>query len=532
MFVGEGEELEQVTIENKGQLVQLNAYYLDATGSGVMLETASSATDLGVIDLKWESSDVDVAMVNPLNGLVTPVGDGDCTITATVADPEKYGEASVSVDLHITGQEGEYVDYVEITDENGEVITNTVVIESDGKKPVYTQLYVNVYWVDADGNEVRVESSREGNVSVSFEWVAAGSSNSKCLAVNARTGRVSTQEQGVGAVLVNVFGGKDGRAVSDTVHFYVNTGQTGYNPASSLTINVSYQMYPDQIVFTKTWSAEELESILPQYTYNFTVISGSSYATIRARGFLFKDILALFDTDLSDINQFRFGTADSYDAPVSYDYLFGSTRYYFPDYDIGYTSGGVVVPPLLATANTIFWNESYVSPEAELDEGTRYRLVFGASDVSDANTSRQVYFIDTINVVLNGAPPENPDPGPGPGDGGDGDGDGGGSGNGTGGGGNGTNGGGSGQPGSSASAGNRPATVSNAASSGGQSDTLGAAGGESNPWRIYQMMKQQVSNPGELDINNPLAPFTIPGVCAAALLGGLSAGVGFRRRLY
>ena len=36
---------------------------------------------------------------------------------------------------------------------------------------------------------------------------------------------------------------------------------------------------------------------------------------------MFKDILKLLNCSLSDIQQFRFGTADSYDSPVSYSYL-------------------------------------------------------------------------------------------------------------------------------------------------------------------------------------------------------------------
>ena len=525
-FVGEGEEIETVEIAKKGQLVQLNGYYLDNSGSGVLLETGSSSTDLGQIELTFESSDLDVCTVSP-TGVVTPRGDGECVISAEVANPDKYGSARVEVLFVVSGQDGEYVGSVDVLDEDGNPILETIEIASDGKKPVYYQLNLQVTWVDADGNTVRTETSMEGNITATYTWETGG--NTSVLSVNSKTGRVSTQEQGIGTVVVNVAGGVGGRTVSDTVHFRVNTGQTGYNPADHLTINISYEMYPDQIVASKTFSADELASLLPQSTYNFTVISGSTYGTIRATGYLFKDVLNLLSSDLDDISMFRFGTADNYDSPISYDYLYGSARYYFPDYDIGYTSGAVVVPPILATASTIFWNQSYISPNEELDIGTRYRLVFGVSDTGDANTSHQVYYIDTLNVILKGAPPEGS---------GDDDGSGGSddssSGN--------TNGSGKGSD-SGSNSGTEGASTSNtaggyfkdsvtAAVDGGSSEEASETSDTgSSTWRIYQMMKQQKSDPGDLDLDNPLAPFAVPGACAAFALGGVTMGVGFRRRL-
>ena len=510
-FVGAGQPVKQVVIETKGQLVQLNGYYTDASGSGLMLETASASTDLGAIDLVWESSNVKVAKVSPA-GLVTPVKNGSCTITATVKEPAKYGEASCSVDFEISGQNGSYVSDVEITTKKGKVINETVVLAGDGAKPVYYQLYATITWKNANGDVVKTETTSSKKCTATYTWSVAG--NTDTVAVNKYTGRVASQSSGIGQVMVTVSGGKGGRSVSDTVYFRVDTGQYDYNPADSLTLKVAYEEFPDQIIEEKTYSEKQLSKMLPKVTNNYTVIGGNngSYATIRATGYMFKDILKLLNCSINDIKQFRFGTADSYDSPVSYSYLFGSERYYFPDYDIGYTSGGVVVPPIIASANSMHWNEPYVSKDEKLDEGTRYRLVFGASGKTDANTSKQVYYINTINVILKGGPPTS-----------DGHGDGGGDGTG--------NGSGMGQ-GPSEGDGDSGGLEDPSSSAQAGGNGTGSDADSGTRWRVYQMMSTNKSNPGVLEMDNPLAPFAMPIGIAAFLLGGISFYIGFRKRRF
>ncbi len=524
-------ELDRVEIMQKGKLVQLNTYYEDASGSGVLLEAANSTTDLGAIDIEWESSDTGVVTVNPY-GLVTPVGNGSAWVTARVKNAAALGDVSVSVEFVVDGQSGQYVNSVDIVDETGESITGTVVIASDGRTPEYYQLYARVTWVDADGNVTRTECTLDGALSVDYYWSTAG--NTSILYVNSSTGRVATQEAGIGAIVVSVAGGVGGAMVSDTVYFRVDNGQDGNNPADSLTLNVVYEDYPDQVVNSVTYSAAELEGMLPQVTNNYTVIGNSTFATIRATGYMFIDVVKLAGVDLDDILQFRFGTADSYDAPVSYSYLFGSARYYFPNYDINSTAESEVVPPILATASYLVWNASYVSPETELSDGMRYRLVFGVSGRGDSNTSRQVYYINTINIVLKGAPPVQTGTVGGSTDQG---GSGGGTGAGTGtGAGSGIQGGFSegGSGGVSESTGAQDSQLTNTDISGATDaggDSAGTDAGNDGAWRIYQTMIKSDSNPGTLDFDNPLLVWAP--VCAGAVFvfGGVSMYVGYRRRL-
>ena len=508
-FVGKGQPIKRVEIEEKGQLVQLNTYYLDNSGSGVLEQAADSSTDLGAIDITFKSSDTSVAKVSP-TGLVTPVKNGTCKITASVKNPDKYGAASVSVDFKVSGQNGNFVSDVQITDAKGKEITETVVLAGDGAKPVYYQLYATITWSNAAGKVVKTETTKSKKCSASYTWAAAG--NTDIVAINKTTGRMASQSSGIGQVMITVAGGKAGRGVSDTVYVRVDTGQYDYNPANSLTLKVSYEKYPDKYVEEKKYLAKELAGMLAQQTNNYTVIGGNGYATIRATGYQFIDILKLLDCKMDDIKQFRFGTEDSYDSPVSYSYLFGSDRYYFPNYDIGSTAEGVIVPPLIATANSMHWNESFISPDEKLDAATRFRLVFGVSDKTDSNTSKQIYYINTINVILKGAPPAS-----------NGDGNATGDGNGDGGSGNGGGTSGAGTTGGGDNAG--PTSTTGGGDKGnGNSNEAGAK------WRVYQIMSDSQSTPGALDLENPLAPFAAPAAAVAFILGGLVFYLDFRRR--
>lgn len=548
VFVGPDLDIEQIQVEKKGQLVQLNGWYIDNTGSGVMMQTsgASPGDQLGAIPLTYESSDLSIATVGP-SGEVTPKANGTVQITVSVAQPEKYGEASVRVTIVFDGQEGEYVSEVRIIDAEGNSLDENVVIENPEDTVQYYQLYAQVFWVDADGNQIRVEDTRNGDVTADLKWSLAG--NTHVLNVNEDTGRVSTAHSGMGRVVVTVAGGIGGQSLTDTVGFKVTTGQDyEFNPAESLTIEVVYQDYPDDLVSSVTYSAEELESLLPQYTHFYTVVGGqdgSSYCTILARGYLFKDVLALSGVKLDDIYLLSFGTADSYQESVGYKYLFGTQRYYWPNFDIGSYAEGEVVPPMLATASDLQWNTSVINPNEELDEATRFRLVFGSSSKTDKATSKQIYYIGSIRIVLEGSPskpdkpgkPDNP-PGGDP----QSDGDGGSNGNGNGSGnGNGNGGVGAAGPGGTAGDGSGSAGQgSNMGSSnggdtdgeGGSGDTGGSAGSNGGNWRIYQMMSKAKSNPGELDLDNPLAPYALPAACIVFVAGGTQAFISYRRRLF
>ena len=71
--------------------------------------------------------------------------------------------------------------------------------------------------------------------------------------------------------------------------------------------------------------------------------------------------------------------------------------------------------------------------------------------------------------------------------------------------------------------------ASAAAASGSGSGGSDSGNGQ---WRIYQMMAKSKSNPGELDLENPFAPYALPAGCAIFAFGCAQSFASYRRRLF
>ena len=591
-FVGDAPTVERayrtISVTEFGEAVQLNGYYLSTDETNSVYQTADSSTAIGSFELSWRSSDTSIATVTP-DGLVRPQGkNGQVTVTATVADPRVYQGAAptASVTILFDGQEGKYVKQVEILDESGnnigEMWGGVTVYEEEN---AFHQLHARVTWVSVvDGTEtVQVTGAGDdysaGNVDTTLTWNVSASS---AFSINEDTGRLRCGSySGNAYVTCTAVGGLGGALVSDSANVQLDTGVYEYNPADSLALKVVWEERPDEVVKEATYSYADLLGMLPTYHANATVVSGTRFGVISADGFLFKDVVNLVAVDDADVLQYRFQTADGYDNPISYRYLFESgNRYYFPNYELGGSRAeGEIVPPLLAYQSSFEWNRSEVNPNAALDEGTRFRLVFGCLGSGDANTSYQIYYINGITVVLKGGPSA------GGGGGGGSDGQGGSSGtergdsgnsgsDGTEGGaadepsqgksgnsaasGNGTSGAGarSGQAGASAHANSgtsrgdtgsqqraaeagQPAAA-NRETSGEKADEAaktsesGAAGsdiGSAKRWRVYQMMNKTNSDVPDWDDENPMSPFAAPVALGTFAIGVGATGLNFRRRL-
>ena len=569
-FVGDNSIVEkayrQIKVNDFGETVQLNGWYLSSDDTGVAYQTADASTAIGSFELDWATSDAAIASVSP-DGLVTPHGkNGTVVITATVGDARVYqGSApSASVTIVFDGQEGKYVKSVEIVDEGGNNIG-----ERWGGVTVYNgqnefhQLHARVTWYNvADGSETVQETGAGDSydaklVDTSVTWNVSASS---AFTINENTGRLKTgQYSGNAYVTCSVVGGLGGKNVVDTANVQLDTGTYEYNPADSLTLRVVWEERPDEVVSEKTYSYGDLLGMLPSRRVNATVANGSRFGVITAEGFLFKDVVSLISVADGDVLQYRFGTADGYDNPVSYNYLFESgPRYYFPNYDVGSRAEGEIVAPILAYKSAFEWNRSEANPNANLDEGTRFRLVFGCLASGDANTSFQIYYINTITIVLAGAPSmgggggkassnsSNSDPEAGK-DGGNADGAGG-TGHGRKGGGSGTSGTGGGntkgnldgadgdgrqQAGAEQSAGQaQDATTGETnAESVFEDAPEGLDVGSAKRWRVYQMMNKTNSDVPDWNDENPISPFAAPLALGTFAVGAGATGVGFRRRL-
>ena len=566
-FVGDSafeRSYKQITITEFGEQVQLRGWYTSTDGTGVVYQTANDETPIGSFGVSWSSSDNAVASVGP-DGLVTPHGkNGSVTINATVADPNVFqGSApTCSVVIKFDGQEGKYVKKVEILDEKGDVIgAGWGGVTSYDEKNTFHQLHARVTWHNVIDNTESIEVTGSGDsydasqVGTTLTWSVSASD---AFTINANTGRLKTgQYSGNAFVTCTAVGGLGGKAVTDSANVQLDTGVYQYNPTDSLTLKVVWEERPDEVVKEKTYSVDELSSLLSSRHVNATVVNHDRFGVISAEGYLFKDVVKLVAVDDNDVLQFRFGTADGYDNPVSYKYLFDSgPRYYFPNYDIGSRAEGEVVAPILAYKSAFKWSQSEVDPSWTLDEGTRFRLVFGCLASGDANTSFQIYYINTITIVLKGAPsvkeekgsksgsssnPTSPSPssssksakkgakksGQGSGTAGSGTGV-----NGTGGG-NGT-----GPAPAVAGDGRQAAGAQGEADveegESGEDEASGDSGNTADPakrWRVYQMMNKNNSDVPDWDDENPLSPFAMPIAVGTFAVGAGATGIGFRRRL-
>ena len=569
-FVGDNSIVEkayrQIKITEFGETVQLHGWYLSTDETGVAYQTADSSTAIGSFMLSWQSSDEEVATVSP-DGLVTPHGkNGTVVITATVEDAQVYEDVapSATVSISFDGQEGKYVKKVEILDEEGKEIGETwggVTVYSE--ENTFHQLQARVTWYNVvDGSE-EVELTGTGDsydasqVGTTVIWSV---STSTAFTINEDTGRLRAGAySGNAFVTCTVIGGLGGENVTDTANVQLDTGTYEYHPSDSLELKVVWEERPDEVAKEATYTFDELKAKLTSKHVNATVMSDSRFGVISAEGFLFKDVVGLVAVDDGDVLQYRFSTADGYDNPVSYKYLFESgPRYYFPNWDIGSRAEGEIVPPVLAYKSSFEWGKSEANPNVELDEGTRFRLVFGCLASGDANTSFQIYYIRGITIVLKGGPSagkqDTPTTPSSENSGGSGGNSGGGSGKG--GKGKGSSGSGSGSAGTGGanSSGNMAGTNGDGREAAGASQaasTDDTASGEEaaeaeaattgetaeadadagKRWRVYQMMNKNNSDVPDWDDENPIAPFAAPLALGTFAIGASATGLGFRRRL-
>ena len=566
-FVGDYKDVEeayrQIKITKFGEEVQLNGWYLSTDGTGKTYQASDSNTRIGSFDLEWKSSDEEIATVSP-QGLVTPQGkNGSVEIKASVSkkDSSVYEGPvpTATVTIVFDGQDDRYVKKVEILDEKGDVIgKDWGGVTLYGKENDFHQLQARVTWYNVKEKTETIEVTGSGDtydaskVGTTITWNVSAS---EAFTINVDTGRLKTGKySGNAYVTCTAVGGLGGEKVTDSANVQLDTGVYAYNPANSLTLRVVWEARPDEVVKEETYSYSDLLGKLSSQHVNATITGNNRFGVISADGFLFKDVVDLVKVDDADVLQYRFGTADGYDNPVSYQYLFNSgNRYYFPNYDIGSKAGGQIVPPILSYRSRLMWSESAADPSWNLDEGTRFRLVFGCLGSGDANTSFQIYYIHTITIVLAGGPSAGGGGGSGAGGesgkgGGSGGGENGGGGDGGGGAGGGKNGAGENGGSSNRQAGTQNSPEAGAEQTAGAGDQLSggetdevantadsaAAGGNigsAKRWRVYQMMNKTNSDVPDWDDENPISPFAAPIAIGTFAIGAGATGVGFRRRL-
>lgn len=190
--------------------------------------------------------------------------------------------------------------------------------------------------------------------------------------------------------------------------------------ADTLTFSAGYFGGPYEI--RKVFTLDELYSMkLKDQAYTY-IDNMPAVVTESARGILLTDLLEAAGIDINSVESFHFYCSDvknSWYQTIAKDYLIDTLRYYYPklptswDYDEGTALDGaaeqkVQVETIIALEDN--WKRFAVVPDFDHTvKKSRFRLVFGQTDTETKNAYRSARWIHTIEVMLGGKPPEEPD---------------------------------------------------------------------------------------------------------------------------
>ena len=522
------------------------------------------------------SSDESVATVStqdPQYGqvVVTAVAEGTAEITVVYTpyggdDSDKITSSVFTVT--VPEQAPEYVVDIAILNSDGtETDDDPIVFYETG---AYMQFYVQLTWYNSETGETWTQRTTEDDTELSV--VSWESDATDFVYVNPSTGRIAVLSNSTSVsarVSASTSAGKNGTTLSDSVYItYDGQDSRTYVPAESLTITVEYEEMPaDYEPVEYEFTIEEVIAACDGLQYEaYTYFrQNGSYSTHFVQGVRLYEVIEMVHTDIDDIVSFRFSSQinDGYEIPISHAMMYETTHYFCTEPEIAYSFSGnqwkqyaTATTPLLAVAAYTAQGEDFNDymnsdgtvdwDEVPLDDAQLFRLEIGCTGPDDTRAqSKSVYNVDTIVIVLEGAPPAtdgDDEAGSGE-DGADGDDDdveeavvddAGGSG------------GDDEGEGTSSGAGEQGASA--AASAGAQGDeedadeASGAAessgsGNEdaqgSKRWQVYQVMSNVESTtevyPSYED--NPLGPYVAFGALACVVAGGCAAALGFRRRM-
>lgn len=497
-----------------------------------------SDADWKDVSLSWTSSNSAVATVDSC-GIVTAVSNGTAVITCTTPNG-----TSGTMSIEVFGQAGAYVFSAVATDASGAPLDSGYQPFNDMSET--RQFYVRLTYSDQT-TECNAPGASDYAASFSNATCQWSSQNTDVGYVNPTSGMFKPKADGHTKVVLTATGGDptyNGGIVTAEVLINVDTGNYGDGnaPSSSLHIQVVYEKQPDLVGKDVTLSIDELKALQNvQCVYTLTKSAGD-YVTDSAEGIYLSTLLDHLGMSVDDVAYFKFSANDGANpGNITKSFLFDYARYYYPLANWSSTNKQVAVAPMLAYADS--WHEggSCAADYSTLNYGTCFRLVFGSTGLKDGQTSRSLKFINSMTVVLAGAPPTGWGTADNTGSGGkDSGGDGfgvGSTGAGLGGSGvsGGTSAGGSGSGATGVMAGDQTAgddSGSSGASSEGKAFSDGSStAGSSGRWQVFEMMNKQDSDVDAMDWTNPLEPYVVPLLGSVAAAGACATGLRFRRRL-
>lgn len=537
--------LETAYVSTKGGTIQFDSvvYWSDWTNEpGTRLVT-------------WSTSDPSLATINSA-GILTAIADGKVEVRATVSSNTVSGSSLVAkAYVDISGQsDARYVTSVRIADPDGNDIGSAAYVLEADITTAQAQFHALVDVMDPVTGQTQTYSTKNGSISsqtgdiADVLWYAG---DSAMAAVDETQGLFRPLVYGIVTLYVSSNAGFGNATVtgSATVNTKDPEGgmvKDGYHPQAFLTVKAYYELYQptnmqgddERFVINKTYSVEEMES-MGTITQSYTALGGGSYYTMTGRGVPLSTVLANAGVNVAGVKQLAFGTADHIDRPVSYGYIFGENRYYYPNVDIGSYTGAQQVYPILALESNEVKNAS-ADPNYDMSEGTRFRLLFGSTPAG-GTSQYQIKWIHTLYVVLEGGPAVTPGDGEGGGGGSSGGGDGseGAVGDGSGAGESGIGAGAGLAEGTqggadAASLGDTEAAEGESGGSAGDASGTESSGGHtaSGKFSVFQVMNRNDSETERaIDPDNPFKRYAFPLGVAVLAVGGMESFVWYRRQV-
>lgn len=243
------------------------------------------------------------------------------------------------------------------------------------------------------------------------EYVAPkGEEDGYALYECTRCGDVYTQEfSATGEEDTDITYGSFDDATSDSLTFYV--GYFGMSYIKKTTVSLS-----------------EMVMNLPLVTQTFSYINQRPRVVYdQATGPLFLDVLYYAGIDITSIDRFRFGTADSggtyFGGEYTYDLVF-QERYFFPSLSLYFTGddsngygfsdslaaeeGMEIVEPMLAIWDT--WmtydlgQEYSASNHTDMRTSNCFRLLYGQTEISEIDAVSSAKYLTAVYVQYSGSP--------------------------------------------------------------------------------------------------------------------------------
>ena len=544
-------------LTGKGQRIRLCAAIAYDDGRAFYQNDSDWPTD---VQITWQSSNPLVASVTS-QGIVVAAGDGVATITATTANGVQ-GRTTVRV----IGQSGAFPVMVEVIDDQGVAYGDERVTFSE-LNTSNVHFYARVTFSDLTTVSNCPAAADYDPSNETLRTLTWSTSNTEKGYINQQTGVFIPRGYATMKVFAKVTGGDplvDGGKVEGYVWVVVDSGvYDESNPSDTLHVRVTYQEDETYTAAEADITVNELRTIENAYaTYTYTKDEGG-YVTASACGIYLTTLLkhigveegAEDGIDPDDVYGMRLAANDGANPGlITADFMF-QPRYYFPNYEFGGNMVGAVnVFAMLAYESD--WRDSVHGATASgadysaLDSGTRFRLMFGSLSTADGTTSKSLKYINTITLILKGAPPATPE-----------DED------------DHTSGGDSGSSGGKASDNAGEGTNSNATSEGGGAASVsygtqanapaGGASGQNaenattddatatkntpdptgdggaygdntdtpNDFHVYQMMSNPETILDYQDWENPYLPWVLPLVLVCAIAGGATYGQRYREQL-